>query len=98
MEAILDGFDDSPESDPAFNVLATFNNEVRHCMCTLDAPADDDDFHAAAYLACDNFVYLARDLVDVWGDASGTTHNPSLGITLALALLRCRGLLLGSIQ
>ena len=52
MEAILDGFDDSPESDPAFNVLATFNNEVRHCMCTLDAPADDDDFHAA----CDAFA------------------------------------------
>lgn len=98
-ESALDNFDDSPTSDHAFNVLACFNNAVRHWLCTLDAPADDEDFEAAVTLACDKFERFARELTEVWGELSAgphITHDATLGATLASMLLQCRTLLLNA--
>ena len=101
IEEALDNFDDSQSSDHAFNVLAFFNNAVRHWMSTLDAPADDEDFKAAVEIACGNFTRFANELSDVWAVLStgpDITHDPTLGATLSSTLLQCRDLLLTAVH
>jgi len=88
----MDSFDDSPSSVHAYRVLEFLYYEVQHWISTLHAAADNEDLGAAATLVYENFSILARELVDVWVDASavpGTTHDPALGNALALELLEC---------